>query len=180
MIAVDELRAQMPDAARDIKLNLQSVLQPGVLTTAQRWGVAIASAVAARNPRLRDAVIADARLEVGDEVIDDALAAAALMAMNNIYYRFRHMVAKESYAQKPARLRMQRIAKPATNKPDFELFCLAVSAINGCEMCIRSHEAVVVEGGISEDQVHDAIRVAATINAAALSLELPVFVPTSA
>ncbi|MCU1245707.1 MAG: alkylhydroperoxidase like protein, AhpD family, partial [Acidobacteria bacterium] len=180
MIAVDELRAQMPDAARDIKLNLQSVLQPGVLTTAQRWGVAIASAVAARNPRLRDAVIADARLEVGEEVIDDALAAAALMAMNNIYYRFRHMVAKESYAQKPARLRMQRIAKPATNKPDFELFCLAVSAINGCEMCIRSHEAVVVEGGISEDQVHDAIRVAATINAAAVSLELPVFVPTSA
>jgi alkyl hydroperoxide reductase subunit D len=180
MIAVDELRAQMPDAARDIKLNLQSVLQPGALTTAQRWGVAIASAVAARNPRLRDAVIADARLEVGDDVIDDALAAAALMAMNNIYYRFRHMVAKESYSQKPARLRMQRIAKPATNKPDFELFCLAVSAINGCEMCVRSHEAVVVEGGISEDQVHDAIRVAATINAAAVSLELPVFVPTTA
>jgi alkyl hydroperoxide reductase subunit D len=180
MIAVDELRAQMPDAARDIKLNLQSVLQPGILTTAQRWGVAIASAVAARNPRLRDAIIADARLEVGDEVIDDALAAAALMAMNNIYYRFRHMVAKESYAQKPARLRMQRIAKPATNKPDFELFCLAVSAINGCEMCVRSHEAVVVEGGISEDQVHDAIRVAATINAAAVSLELPVFAPGTA
>lgn len=184
MIAVEELRAQMPDVARDIKLNLQSVLQPGALTTAQRWGVAIASAVAARNPRLRDAVIADARLEVGldviDDVIDDALAAAALMAMNNIYYRFRHMVGKESYSQKPARLRMQRIAKPATSKPDFELFCLAVSAINGCEMCVRSHEAVVVEGGIGEEQVHDAIRIAATINAAALSLELPVMAPVTA
>jgi alkyl hydroperoxide reductase subunit D len=107
-------------------------------------------------------------------VVDDAMAAAALMAMNNVYYRFRHMIGKSSYSQMPARLRMQRIAKPLTNKPDFELFCLAVSAINGCEMCMRSHEEVVLQGGLSEDQVHDAIRVAATINAASVALELPV------
>ena len=162
----------IPEAARDIKVNLQSVLQPGPLTPAQRWGVAIASAVAARNPRLREAILADARLEVGNDVVEDATAAAALMAMNNVYYRFRHMIGKPSYAQMPARLRMQRIAKPATNKPDFELFCLAVSAINGCEMCIRSHEEVVLKGGISEEQVHDAVRVAATVQAAAVSLEL--------
>ena len=136
--------------------------------------MAIASAIATRNERLRDAILHDARADVGPEVIDDALAAAALMAMNNVYYRFRHMVGKESYSQMPARLRMQRIARPATNKTDFELFCLAVSAINGCEMCVRSHEDVVVKGGLSEDQVHDAIRIAATINATALSLELPV------
>jgi lipoyl-dependent peroxiredoxin subunit D len=174
MSAVDALRDTIPDAARDIRLNLQSVLQPGALTPAQRWGVAIASAVATRNPALRDAVLADAGAEVGGDVIDDALAAAALMAMNNVYYRFRHMIGKPSYSQMPARLRMQRIARPATNKTDFELFCLAVSAINGCEMCVRSHEDVVVKGGLTEEQVHDAIRIAATVNAAALSLELPV------
>ena len=175
MSRIEALRDSIPEPARDIKLNLQSVMQPGSLTPAQRWGVAIASAVAARNVQLRDAVIADAKAaEVGAEVIDDALAAAALMAMNNVYYRFRHLVGKPSYSQMPARLRMQRIAKPATNKADFELFCLAVSAINACEMCIRSHEDVVLKGGISEDQVHDAVRIAATINAAALSLELPV------
>jgi len=174
MNAVEELRAGIPEAARDIKLNLQSVLQPGALSPAQRWGVAIASAVAARNPSLRDAVIHDARAEVGPDVIDDAIAAAALMAMNNVYYRFRHLVGKESYSQMPARLRMQRIAKPMTNKADFELFCLAVSAINGCEMCIRSHEQVVLQGGLSEEQVHDAVRIAATVNAAALAIELPV------
>ncbi len=174
MIRVEELRAAIPDAAKDIKLNLQSVLQPGALTPAQRWGVAIASAVATRNARLRDALLEDARGEVDAAVIDDALASAALMAMNNVYYRFRHMVGKESYSQMPARLRMQRIVKPATNKADFELFCLAVSAINGCEMCIRSHEEVVLKGGISEDQVHDAIRIAATINAASMAIELPV------
>ena len=174
MSAVEELRASIPEAAKDIKLNLQSVLQPGALTPAQRWGVAIASAVATRNQRLRDAILTDARAEVGPEVIDDALASAALMGMNNVYYRFRHMIGKESYSQMPARLRMQRIVRPASNKPDFELFCLAVSAINGCEMCIRSHEEVVIKGGITEEQVHDAVRVAATINAAAIAIELPV------
>ena len=175
MSAVEGLRAAIPEAAKDIKLNLQSVLQPGPLTPAQRWGVAIASAVATRNVKLRDAIIADARAEAGPEVIDDALAAAALMAMNNVYYRFRHMIGKESYSQLPARLRMQRIVKPASNKVDFELFCLAVSAINACEMCMRSHEDVVIKGGLTEDQVHDAIRLAATINAAAVAIELPVF-----
>jgi alkyl hydroperoxide reductase subunit D len=179
MSAVEELRASIPEAAKDIKLNLQSVLQPGALTPAQRWGVAIASAVATGNTRLREAIIADARAEVGADVIDDALASAALMAMNNVYYRFRHMIGKESYSQMPARLRMQRIAKPASNKADFELFCLAVSAINGCETCIRSHEEVVIKGGITEDQVHDAVRVAATIHAAAVAIDLPVLEPVA-
>ena len=174
MSALDALRDTIPEPARDIKLNLQSVLQPGSLSPAQRWGVAIASAVATRNARLRDAILADARAEVGNDVIDDALAAAALMAMNNVYYRFRHLVGKPSYSQMPARLRMQRIARPLTSKTDFELFCLAVSAINACEVCIRSHEAVVLQGGLSEEQVHDAIRIAATISAAAVALELPV------
>ena len=91
--------------------------------------------------------------------------------MNNVYYRFRHLVGKPSYGEKPARLRMNRLAKPATSKVDFELFSLAVSAINGCETCIQAHEKVVLEGGLTEDQVHDAVRIAATIHAAAVALE---------
>src|SRR5258708_40190372 len=149
MSAVEELRDSLTEPARDIRLNLQSILEQGSLTTAQRWGVAIASAVASRNPRLRDAVVTDARAVTEESVIDDAFAAAALMGMNNIYYRFRHMIAKESYERMPARLRMQRFAKPATNKADFELFCLAVSAINGCEMCVRPHETGVLPGALS-------------------------------
>ena len=169
--AIASLAERMPDAARDIKLNLQSVLEASSLNDAQRFGVAVACAIAARNPELKQAVIEDAGARVEARVIDDAVAAAALMGMNNVYYRFRHMIAKPSYETKPARLRMQRIAKPATNKVDFELFCLAVSAINGCEACVRSHEHVVLEGGLSEDQVHDAVRIAAVIHAAAVALE---------
>jgi len=169
--AIAGLAERMPDAARDIKLNLQSVLETSSLNDAQCWGVAVACAIAARNPDLKKAVIEDARAKVEAPVIDDGVAAAALMGMNNVYYRFRHMIGKPVYETKPARLRMQRIVKPATNKADFELFCLAVSAINGCEACVKSHEHVVLEGGLSEDQVHDAVRIAAVIHAAAVALE---------
>jgi lipoyl-dependent peroxiredoxin subunit D len=176
MSAVESIRAQLPDAARDIKLNLQAVLEgESTLSPGQRWGVAVASALAARNPALRDALLADARAVLADaaeNVIEDASASAAIMAMNNVYYRFRHMVGKESYATKSPRLRMNRIGQPRTNKADFELMCLAVSAINGCETCVKAHEKTVSGAGITEDQVNDAVRIASTVTAAAVALEL--------
>jgi alkyl hydroperoxide reductase subunit D len=172
MATLDELKDLIPEAAKDIRLNLQAVLDASSLSVEQTWGVAVASAIAARHPALQAAVVEKARSLVSAAVIEDGQAAAALMAMNNVYYRFRHLVGKPSYGDKPARLRMQRIAKPATDKTTFELICLAVSAINGCETCIQSHERVVIEGGLSEDQVNDAVRIAATIQAAAVSLEI--------
>ena len=93
------------------------------------------------------------------------------MAMNNVYYRFRHVVGKDGYRTKPARLRMNRLGQPKTDKATFELMCLAVSAINGCETCVQSHERSVIEGGLTEEHVHDAVRIAATIRAAAIALD---------
>jgi lipoyl-dependent peroxiredoxin subunit D len=172
MSAIEQLASEICDPARDIKLNLQSVLAPGSLTPEQRWGVAIACAVVSRNPRLQVAVIADARNEVAQPVVEDAIAAAAIMGMNNVYYRFRHLIGKPSYSDRPARLRMNRLVKPAGSKVDFELFALAASAVGGCESCMRSHEHVVLEGGLTEEQVHDAVRIAATIHGAAIALEV--------
>lgn len=172
MDRLNSLRESLPDAARDIKINLQNVLAPAVLNLAQTWGVALACAYTARNQKLTEAILADARAAgVEDPVLDDARAAAILMGMNNVYYRFRHRIGKEAYSQKPARLRMLRTTQVASSKVDFELFCFAASAINDCESCMRSHEAVVIEGGLSEDHVHDAVRIAATIHAAAIALE---------
>jgi alkyl hydroperoxide reductase subunit D len=170
--ALDELRELIPEPARDLKLNLQSVLGESSLTPAQRWGVAVATAIASRNARLREAVIADARGAVEAAVVDDGIAAAALMGMNNVLYRFRHLVEKSSYGDRPARLRMNRMVKPATNKVDFELFSLAVSAVNGCGTCMQAHEKVVLAGGLSEEQVFDAVRIASTIHGAAVALDL--------
>ena len=171
MSAVEWLRDAIPEPARDLRLNLSAVLAESSLSTQQRWGVAVACAIAARNPRLRVAVLADARAVVGDAVVEDAVAAAAIMGMNNVLYRFRHLIDKESYGERPARLRMNRLVKPAGSKTDFELFCLAVSAINGCGTCMQAHERVVLAGGLSEEQVFDAVRIAASIHGAALALE---------
>lgn len=174
--ALEAVRAAIPEPARDIRLNLQSVLSGGSLSAAQRAGVAVASAVAARHPQLLLALEEEARATVDPAlcpaVLDDARTAAVLMAMNNVYYRFRHMVGKEVYAGKPARLRMNKLAAPAASRTDLELYCLAVSAIHGCEACVRSHEQVVLEGGLTEEHVHDAVRIAAVVHAAAVALSM--------
>ncbi len=173
--ALEALRERLPEPARDLKLNLQAVLEPSsgaILSEAQRWGVAVATAIAARHPALRDAILAEAAQHAPREVLEDAQAAAALMAMNNVFYRFRHIIEKAAYEEKPARLRMNRLVKPAASKVDFELYCLAVSAIHNCVACVKSHEKAVLEGGLSEDHVFEAIRIAAVINGVALGLEL--------
>jgi alkyl hydroperoxide reductase subunit D len=167
-----QLIANLPEAAKDLKLNLQSVLADGSLSPEQRLAIALSCAYASRNLALRDALREDAGKTLDEAWIDDAMAAAALMSMNNVYYRFRHMIGKPSYGSMPAKLRMNRLANPRTSKLDFELMCLAVSAINGCEMCVRSHERSLIEMGASEIQVHDAVRIAAAVYAAAVSLEL--------
>jgi alkyl hydroperoxide reductase subunit D len=169
-----KLAEGFPDVAKDVRINLQNVLTAGTLNADQVWGTAIACAHAARNDALKQAIEADARAAgIGDGVIADAKAAAVLMGMNNVIYRFKHVIGKEAYEKKPVRLRMQRLAQVTSTKADFELFCLAVSAINNCQSCMAAHEDVVVnKQGLTEDHVWDSIRIAATIHAAAVAAEV--------
>jgi len=171
MPQVDALRETMDDAVRDLKLNLGNIASSDFLEAEQIWGVALASAIYIGEPKLRGALMADARAAgVTDALLDDARSAAALMGMNTVYYRFRHLVGKEVYGQKPARLRMQVMAKPKTGKANFELLSLAIAVLAGCEACIKAHEAKVLENGMTEDHVHDAVRLAAILNGAATAL----------
>lgn len=170
---VQKIREALPEAAKDLKLNLSNVLEQGSLTEGQRWAIALASAIATRSPALIDAVSKDAEGKVTPEQLDDAKAAAALMGMNNVWYRFKHFMKSDEYEKAPARLRMQRIAKPASSKAEFELYCLAVSTVHGCEMCVTSHEKVVREAGMSLDNVVDAVRIAATIHGVANAMMIP-------
>jgi alkyl hydroperoxide reductase subunit D len=173
METLHRIREALPEAAKDIKINLGNVLQPGALNQAQVFGVALASAYTSRNAELVTALVAEARTaDVSAGVFEDAKAAAVLMGMNNVLYRFKHVLGKDDYQQRPAKLRMQRLAQVATNKADFELFCLAVSAINNCQTCMASHEASVLQHGLTADHVWDAVRIAATVNAAAIGLEV--------
>ena len=171
-MSIDQLRDRLPEHARDLRINLGVIAGSTALTPQQAWGTALAAATTARNAELAAAIAADAIAHLSPEAIAAARGAASIMGMNNIYYRFLHMMGDGSeYAQLPARLRMQIIGKPGVDHLDFELWCLASSAITGCEACVRSHEKVVREKGGTKEQVQDAVRIAAVVHAIALTLD---------
>jgi alkyl hydroperoxide reductase subunit D len=174
MITLDELRDSLPEFARDIRLNLGSVLTPqGApgLAAGQIAAVALAAAIAARNATLTMAIEGWASGQLDDAALNGARSAAAIMGMNNVYYRFLHLVDDEEYARLPARLRMNVIGNPGIDRIDFELLSLAVSAVNGCGTCVASHERKVREGGLSREAVQSAVRIAAVVHAAAVTLD---------
>jgi lipoyl-dependent peroxiredoxin subunit D len=173
-MSLETIRDQLPEYARDLKLNIGSVLTPqGApgLSEKQIAAIALSTAIAARNPQLTQAIEAWAIPHLDDAYVNGARAAAAIMGMNNIYYRFLHLVEDSEYATMPARLRMNIIGNPGIDKLDFELLSLAVSAVNGCGMCITSHEKKLRAGGISREQIQSAVRIASVIHAVAGVLE---------
>ena len=164
----------IPEHAKDLKLNLSSVLTsegaPG-LTEQQILATALASTIAARNGTLLREMDALAAQKLDAAQINAARSAAAIMGMNNIYYRFVHLVGNDEYGKLPARLRMNVIGNPGVDKTDFELYSLAVSAINGCGACIASHEKVVRKAGLTPEGVQSAVRIAAVMHGIAVALE---------
>lgn len=173
-MTIDSIRDQLPDYARDLRLNLGSVLTtsgaPG-LTEKQIAMLALSTAIAARNPQLIRAIESWAQPQLDEASINAARAAAAIMGMNNIYYRFLHLVEDGEYQTLPARLRMNVIGNPGIDKLDFELLSLAVSAVNGCGMCITAHERKLREGGISRESIQSSVRIASVIHAVAGVIE---------
>ncbi len=174
-MSIEALKDRLPEHARDLRANLGAITNSSALKPQQAWGTALAAAVASRNVEVVDAIAADARLT--PEAAAAARGAASIMGMNNIYYRFQHMMGDRSaYSELPARLRMQIIGRPGVDCVDFELWCLAASVITGCENSVRSHENMVRERGGTAEQVQDAVRIAAVIHAVALTLDT---LPTS-
>lgn len=169
-MSIDALRDRIPDYAKDIRLNLGSLASETVLSEQQKWGAFFASALACGNATLIAAMASEAESRLSSEAMTAAKAAAAIMAMNNIYYRATHLMAAPDYKTMPAKLRMNVIANPGVDKTDFELWSLAVSAINGCGMCMDAHEKVVRQAGLSAEQVQAALRIAASVHAAAAVL----------
>lgn len=167
---LDLIRDAIPDYARDLKLNLGSVLTtagaPG-LNEPQIWAVALASAIASRNLAFTRGIEAAAGEHLDAAHLQAARAAAAIMGMNNIYYRFLHLVEDAEYQSMPARLRMNILANPGIDKLDFELLSLAVSAVNGCGLCISSHEKKLRQHGFTREMIQSAVRIAATVHAVA-------------
>ncbi|QEX24167.1 alkyl hydroperoxide reductase AhpD [Hypericibacter adhaerens] len=170
-MSIESLKNRLPDYARDLKLNLSSLAAEPGLTEQQRAGTFVASALASRNAEVTHAILAEFGPRLSPEALAAAKAAAAIMAMNNIYYRFVHLSSASDYKTLPAKLRMNVIAKPGVEKADFELWSLAVSAVNGCGMCIDAHERELRKAGLSAEQIQAAVRIAAVVHAVAATIE---------
>jgi alkyl hydroperoxide reductase subunit D len=167
---MDAVRDRIPDYARDLRLNVATVLTPqGApgLSESQLWMTALAAAIASRNAELARAIEAAAVTKLAPAEVEAARAAAAIMGMNNVYYRFVHLVEDEEYAKLPARLRMNVIGNPGIAKADFELISLAVSAVNGCGKCVTSHERVLRQHEVGRESVQSAVRIASVMHAVA-------------
>lgn len=170
-MTIDTIKERLPDYAKDLKLNLGSLAADTTLSDVQKAGTFIACAIASRDASLLDACLAQFSPMLSAEELNAAKAAAAMMGMNNIYYRFVHLASNQEYSTMRAGLRMNIIANPGASKVDFELWCLAVSAINGCGACIDSHEKILREHGLTAEQVQTSVKIAATIHAVAVILE---------
>src|SRR5580692_1464456 len=167
---LETIRDALPGYARDLKLNLGTVMTPAGapgLSERQIWAVALASAAASRNAAFTREIEALAGAHLDAAHVQAAHAAAAIMGMNNVYYRFLHLVEDEEYKQLPARLRMNVIGNPGIDKYDFELLSLAVSVINGCGTCVIAHERQLRKHDMSREAVQSAVRIAATVHAVA-------------
>lgn len=172
-MSLQQLIDQIPDFGKDIRLNLNSILvEESGLTKEQVAGTALASAYATRNKQLIEAFNAEYIGSINEATANAAKAAATIMAMNNIYYRAIHLMSEKEYQHMPARLRMNVIGNPGVDKVDFEIYSLAVSAINGCGMCIDTHAAAIEKHDVNKQAIQHALRIAAVVNAAAQALSI--------
>ena len=167
-MSIDAIKKRIPDYAKDLRLNLGNVFNTedaAGLDEKQLLALGLATAIASRNPELIRAMEGEARGKLDETWLNATNAAAAIMGMNNVYYRFVHLASNEEYGKLPAKLRMNVIGNPGIDKADFELLSLAVSAINGCGLCIDSHEKVLKQAGVSALVVQHAVRIASVMHA---------------
>lgn len=164
-MSLDTLKDSLPDYAKDLKLNLSSLARETVLDDQKKYGTLLASAHAVGEADVVAAIEAEVAEKLDEAAAKAARGAAAIMGMNNVYYRFVHLASNKEYGTLPAKLRMNLIANPGVDKADFELWSLAVSAINGCGMCVDSHEAELKKAGVSAEQIQTAVRIASVVNA---------------
>jgi lipoyl-dependent peroxiredoxin subunit D len=170
-MGLETLKNQIPDYAKDLKLNVSSLARETNLDDQKKWGTFLASAYATGSPLVIRAIESEIADRLSAEAATAAKSAAAIMGMNNIYYRFVHLASAKDYKTLPAKLRMNVIANPGVDKADFELWSLAVSAINGCGLCIDSHEAELRRHGVSAEQIQASVRIASTVHAIAAVLD---------
>lgn len=146
---------------KDLRINLKNALAYPNLSRKEALMIALAVSMNDNASQLR---VALEKMAVAEGLTDPELAEVAacvsLLNVNNVFYRFRHFTQKEYYQQSPAGIKMSIMMNPVLGKEFFELLSLAISALNGCEMCVNAHEAALIQAGTTEARIYDAVRCA--------------------
>ncbi|MER7004021.1 carboxymuconolactone decarboxylase family protein [Dactylosporangium sp. NPDC000555] len=170
-MSIATLRAALPPYARDLELNLDSVLAGDLLDEQRLWGAVLACAMTTRSAFVIRNIAAEAGGRLKPEAVEAAKAVASRMAIHNIYFRAKHLIGDEAYQHLPARLRRQVSSTPGVGAADIEAWSVAVSAITGCGVCLESHERSLRGAGVSHEVVDEVLRVAAVVHALAVTLD---------
>lgn len=149
---------------KDLKINVSNSLTAATLNKKEAYLIGLAVAVNEKNVILQQSFEKLALQEGANEKeVAEVISCTSLMNANNVYYRFRHFVNKEFYTSTPAGIRMSIMANPVVGKEFFELLSLVISALNGCEMCVTSHEDALLKHGTEQQRVLDAVRLGAVL-----------------
>ncbi|MFI1730721.1 alkyl hydroperoxide reductase [Streptomyces acidicola] len=170
-MSLDSLKSSVPDYARDLRLNLGSVIDGSGLTPQQLWGTVLATAIAARSPIVLRELALEAQAHLSPAAYTAAKSTAATMTMNNVFHRTRHLLSDPEYGTLRAGLRSNVLGDPGVGKVDVELWSLAVSAINGCGACLDSHERVLRKAGVDRESIQETFRIASVVQAVGVTLE---------
>lgn len=168
-MSIEKLKDTLPAYAKDLKLNLGTITRTTALDEEQLWGTLLACAAATRNTQVLTEISAEAAHHLSDEAYEAALAATSIMGMNNVFYRGRGFLEGRYDDLRPG-LRMNVIANPGVDKANFELWCFAVSTINGCPDCVSSHEHTLRAAGVTRDTILEALKAAAIVSGVAQAI----------
>jgi lipoyl-dependent peroxiredoxin subunit D len=149
---------------KDLKVNVSNALNFPNLNKKESTLLALGASINDKNKVLIHSFEQLARENGANDLeIADVYACVSLLSTNNVFYRFRHFTKKEYYETAPAGIKMSIMMNPVIGKEFFELVSLAISALNGCELCVNSHEDSLIKLGASEARIYDAIRLVAII-----------------
>jgi alkyl hydroperoxide reductase subunit D len=170
-MALEALKSALPDYAKDLRRNLESVIVGSELPRQRLWGTVLACAIASRSPGVLRELAEEAAVKLSPEAFTAAKSAAATMAMTNVFHRTRHLLSDPEYRNLRAGLRTNVLGHPGVDRTDHEFWCLAVSAVNGCGDCLDSHERALRKAGADRATIQEAFKIAAVIQAVAVTLD---------
>ncbi|WP_405612926.1 carboxymuconolactone decarboxylase family protein [Streptomyces sp. NBC_01511] len=170
-MSLDALKASVPDYARDLRRNLDAILDHGGLTQQRLWGTVLACAIAARSARVLRELAPEARSRLSAEAYTAARSAAALMAVNNVFHRTRHLLSDPAYGELRTGLRMTALGHPGVERADVEFWSFAVSAVNACGLCLDAHERALRRLEVDRETIQEGIKIAAVIQAVGTTLD---------